>query len=251
MASGALTGKTAVITGSSRNIGKATALALAADGANVVINGVQDQAAADAVVKEIKDMGGKAVAKLADVSTKAGSDALIQAAVDAFGGCDILVINASTRGQKAFLDMKHDEFRKVVDTTIDSAFFLCQAAVPYMQKAGWGRVITLGGVSWYIGMPNRIHNLTGKAAIVGFTRGIAREFAAQGITANCVSPGATETVRPASAGTGNPTNLMNIPVGRQGDVNEMAATVRFLCQPEAAYITGQTIHVNGGLYFGS
>lgn len=250
MASGSLAGKTAVITGSSRNIGKATALALAADGANIVVNGVQDQAAADAVVKEIQAAGGKAVAKLADVSTKAGSDALIKAAVDAFGGVDILVVNASTRGQKAFLDMTHDEFRKVVDTTIDSAFFLCQAAVPLMQKAGWGRVITLGGVSWYIGMPNRIHNLTGKSAIVGFTRGIAREFATQGITANCVSPGATETVRPASAGAGNPRNAMNIPMERQGEVTEMAATVRFLCQPEAAYITGQTIHVNGGLYLG-
>jgi len=250
MASGTLTGKTAVITGSSRNIGKATALALAADGANIVVNGVQDQAAADSVVKEIQALGGKAIAKLADVSTAAGSRALITAAVDAFGGVDILVINASTRGQKAFLDMSHDEFRKVVDTTIDSAFFLCQAAVPLMQKADWGRVITLGGVSWHIGMPNRIHNLTGKAAIVGFTRGIAREFATQGITANCVSPGATETVRPASAGVGNPRNAMNIPMERQGEVTEMAGTVRFLCQPEAAYITGQTIHVNGGLYLG-
>ena len=251
MSNGTLAGKTAVITGSSRNIGKATALALAADGANIVVNGVQDQAAADAVVKEIEAMGGKAIAKLADVATKAGADALVQAGVDAFGGVDIMVVNASTRGQKAFLEMPHADFRRVVDTTIDSAFFLCQAAIPHMQKAGWGRVITLGGVSWYIGMPNRIHNLTGKSAIVGFTHGIASEFATQGITANCVSPGATETVRPASAGTGNPRNAMNIPMERQGDVKEMAATVRFLCQPDAAYITGQTIHVNGGLFLGT
>ena len=155
MSKGTLAGKTAVITGSSRNIGKATALALAADGANIVVNGVQDQAAADAVVKEIEAMGGKAIAKLADVATKAGADALVQAGVDAFGGVDIMVVNASTRGQKAFLEMPHADFRRVVDTTIDSAFFLCQAAIPHMQKAGWGRVITLGGVSWYIGMPNR------------------------------------------------------------------------------------------------
>jgi 3-oxoacyl-[acyl-carrier protein] reductase len=251
MTSGPLAGKTAVITGSSRNIGKATALALAADGANVVVNGVGDQAALDAAVKEVAAAGAHAVGKLADASTKEGCDALVGAAVDAFGGVDIVVVNASTRGQCPFLDMSHEDFRKVIDLTLDSAFFLCQAALPYMKKAGWGRVVTLGGVSTYVGMPDRVHNLAGKAAIVGFTRGIAREFAADGVTANVVAPGATETVRPASAGAGNNRAAMNIPVGRLGDVKEMAATVRFLCQPDAAYITGQTIHVNGGLYYGT
>ena len=135
MSKGTLAGKTAVITGSSRNIGKATALALAADGANIVVNGVQDQDAADAVVKEIEAMGGKAVAKLADVATKAGADALVQAGVDAFGGVDIMVVNASTRGQKPFLEMDHTDFRSVVDTTIDSAFHLCQAAIPQIGRA--------------------------------------------------------------------------------------------------------------------
>lgn len=251
MADGSLAGKTAVVTGSSRNIGRATALALAADGANIVVNGVQDQAAADAVAAEIQAAGGKAIVKLADVSTKVGCDAVVHAAADAFGGVDIAIVNASTRGQKPFLQMSHEEFRQVVDTTLDHAFFLCQAAIPYMQKAGWGRIVTLGGVSWHIGMPNRIHNLTGKAGITGFTRGIAREFATQGITANVVSPGATETVRPASAGSGNPRNAMNIPMEREADVKEIAATIRFLCQPDAAYITGQTLHVNGGLYLGT
>ena len=247
MTTGTLAGKTAVITGSSRNIGKATALALAED----VVNGVGDQEACDNAVKEIIDAGGKAVGRLADVSTKEGCEALVGLALDTFGSIDIAIVNASTRGQKAFLDMTYEEFHKVVDTTLDSAFFLCQATVPHMLKAGWGRVITLGGVSTYIGMPNRIHNLVGKAGIAGFTRGIAGEFATKGITANCVSPGATETVRPASAGAGNPRNAMNIPMQRQGEVHEVAATVRFLCQPDAAYITGQTIHVNGGLYYGT
>ncbi len=250
MSKGPLAGKTAVITGSSRNIGKATALALAADGANIVVNGVQDQAAADSVVKEIEAMGGKAVAQLGDITKQEDCDALIKAAVDAFGGVDILVINASTRGQKPFLEMTHDEFRRVVDVTIDGAFFLCQKAIPHMQKAGWGRIITLGGVSWCVGMPNRVHNLVGKAGVTGFTRGLATEFAAQGITANVVSPGATETARPASAGKGNPIDTSHIPMQRLGDVKEMAGTVRFLCQPEASYITGQTIHVNGGLFYG-
>ena len=242
-----LAGKTAVITGSSRNIGKATALALAADGANVVVNGISDQETLNATVKEIEAAGGTAIGILSDASTKDGCDTLIGTAADTFGGVDIVVVNASTRGQKPFLEMSHEEFRTVIDLTLDSAFFLCQAAVPYMQKAGWGRVVTLGGVSTYVGMPDRIHNLAGKAAIVGFTRGIAREFAADGVTANVVAPGATETVRPASAGAGNNRAAMNIPVGRLGDVKEMAATIRFLCQPEAAYITGQTVYVDGGL----
>ena len=245
-----LAGRTAVVTGSSRNIGRATAMALAADGANVVVNGVSDQAAADAVAAEIKAAGGQAIAHLADVSKEDAAKGLIQAAVDAFGGCEIVVVNASSRGQKPFLEMSHAEFRRVVDITLDGAFFLCQAAIPHMQKAGWGRIVTLGGISWYVGTTKRVHNLTGKAGLTGFTRGIAKEFADQNITANVVSPGFIDTVRPASAGPGPDPKSMNIPAGRMGTSDEIAATIRFLCQPAAAYITGQTVHVNGGMYLG-
>lgn len=251
MGNQSLAGKTAVITGSSRNIGKATALALAADGANIVVNGVQDKAAAEAVAEEIQATGAKAIAYVADVGTKDGSDGLVQAGVDAFGSVDILIVNASTRGRTPFLEMSHEEFRRVLDITIDGAFFLCQAAIPYMQKAGWGRIVTLGGISWYVGTTQRVHNLTGKAGLTGFTRGIAKEFASQGITANVVSPGFIETDRPASAGPGvSPEQIKTIPVGRAGDMKEIAGAIRYLCQPEAAFITGQTLHANGGLYLG-
>ncbi len=251
MTGGPLAGKTAVVTGSSRNIGRATALALAADGANVVVNGVQDQAAADKVAHEVAEAGGRAIVHLADVATKAGCDGLIQAAAEAFGGVEILVVNASTRGRKPFLEMSHEEFRGVVDITIDGAFFLCQAAIPHMQKAGWGRIVTLGGISWHVGTTNRVHNLTGKAGLTGFTRGIAKEFATQGITANVVSPGFIETERPASAGPGvSPEQLKAVPMGRTGHVDEIAGTVRFLCSDAAAYMTGQTLHANGGMFLG-
>jgi len=251
MTSQSLTGKTAVISGSSRNIGRATAIALAADGVNIVVNGVQDQAAAEAVAKEVEAAGAKAIVHMADVATKDGCDGLVQAAVDAFGGVDILVVNASSRGRTPFLEMSHEEFRRIVDITIDGAFFLCQAAIPHMLEAGWGRIVTLGGMSWSVGMVERINNLTGKAGLTGFTRGIAKEFANTGITANVVSPGYIETDRPASAGPGfSAEQLESIPVGRPGDVKEVAATIRFICQPEAGYMTGQTIHLNGGLYLG-
>ncbi|MEK9671376.1 MAG: SDR family oxidoreductase [Rhodospirillaceae bacterium] len=256
MAKSALAGKTAVITGSTRNIGRATALDLAGDGVNIVVNGVQDEAAAKSVADEVdaigKETGAKAILKMGDVSKKADCDALIQAAVDTFGSVDILVVNASTRGKSAFLEMSHEEFRRVVDLTLDSAFFLCQTAIPHMQKTGFGRIVTLGGVSCHVGMPNRIHNLVGKSGLVGFTRGIAKEFATQGIAAFVVSPGYIETDRPASAGPAmDPSIINSIPMGRQGEMKEISATIRFLCQPESAFLTGQTIHANGGVHFGS
>ncbi|MDA1090748.1 MAG: SDR family NAD(P)-dependent oxidoreductase [Proteobacteria bacterium] len=248
--SGTLTGKVAIVTGSARNIGRETAKALAADGASVIINAVQDKDAADAVCAEITDSGGKALAHLCDVTDRKGVDGMVAAAVDAFGGVDILVCNASQRGQKPFLEMNHEEYRSVIDISIDGAFHLAQSCIPHMIEAGWGRIVTLGGISWHIGAPGRVNNLVAKSGLVGFTRGLAREFADRNITVNCVSPGHIDTERPASAGKHPPTMTL-APVGRLGTTGEIASMVRYLCQPEAAYITGQTLHVNGGMYLGS
>jgi len=247
---GSLTGKVAIVTGSARNIGRETAQAIAADGASLVINAVQDQDAADAVAAEITAGGGQAIACLCDVTDRKGVDAMVQASVDAFGSVDIVVCNASARGQKAFTEMSHKEYRRVIDISLDGAFHLVQASVPYMIEKGWGRIVTLGGISWHIGTPGRVNNLVAKSGLVGFTRGLATEFADRNITANCVSPGHIDTVRPASAGKHPPTMKM-APVGRLGEPSEVASMVRYLCQPEAAYITGQTLHVNGGMYLGS
>ena len=248
--SGSLAGKVAIVTGSARNIGRETAKVLAADGASVIINAVQDKDAADAVAAEINDAGGKAFAHLCDVTDRKAVDSMVEAAVDAFGGVDILICNASSRGQKAFTEMTHEEWRRVIDISLDGAFFLSQACILHMIEKGWGRIVTLGGVAWHVGAAGRVHNLVAKSGLVGFTRGLAAEFADRNITVNCVSPGHTDTVRPASAGTHPPTMAL-APVGRLGQPGEIASMVRYLCQTEAAFITGQVMHVNGGLYYGT
>ena len=244
-----LAGKVAIVTGSARNIGRATAMALAADGCAVVINAVQDQDAADAVAAEITEDGGKALAHLCDVTDPKAVNGMVEAAIKTFGGVDILVCNASSRGQKAFTEMTHKEWRNVIDISLDGSFFLAQACVPYMIEKKWGRVVTLGGISWHVGTRNRVHNLVAKAGLVGFTRGLAVEMADHNITVNCVAPGFIDTERPASAGV-RPKMKVEPPIGRMGETEEIASMVRYLCQPDAAYITGQTIHVNGGMYLG-
>ncbi len=247
--SGTLAGKVAIVTGATRNIGRATAMALAADGANVVINGLRDSDAAERVCAEITEGGGKALAHLCDITGRKAVDAMVAAAVNAYGGVDILVCNASQRGQKPFTEMTHEEWRRVLDISLDGSFFLAQACVLHMIEKGWGRIVTLGGISWHVGMPGRVHNLVAKAGLVGFTRGLAVELAEHNITVNCVAPGFIDTERPASAGA-RPKPKAEPPVARMGTTDEIASMVRYLCQPEAAYITGQTLHVNGGMYLG-
>ena len=244
-----LDGKVAIVTGSARNIGRATALALAADGAAIVVNAVHDQDAADRVVGEITDAGGKAISFLCDVTDPKAVKKMDAAAIEAFGSVDILICNASSRGLKAFTEMTYKEWRRVIDISLDGSFFLAQSAVLHMIEKGWGRIVTLGGISWHIGTPGRVHNLVAKSGLVGFTRGLAMEMAEHNITVNCVSPGFINTERPASAGK-RPALKVNPPVARMGETDEIASMIRYLCQPEAAYITGQTLHVNGGMYLG-
>lgn len=241
-----LSGKTALVTGSARNIGRAIAVRLAQEGANVIINGVSDKPAAEAVRAEVEALGVNAITVMGNIGVEADCRAMVDAAVP-LGGVDILILNASQRGQKPFLEMSHTEFRNVVDLSLDGAFHLTQAAIPQMQLKGWGRIVALGGISWEIGTKNRVHNLAGKAGLTGFIRGVATEFAETGITANLVSPGFIDTVRPASAGT-RPKLNVEIPVGRLGEVAEIAEAVAYLCSPNAGYTTGQTVHVNGGVY---
>ena len=245
-----LAGHTALVTGASRNIGRGIALSLASAGANIIVNTLQDTEAANAVAQEIRDQGGNAIVGVADIVDRGQVDAMVEAGRQAFGKVDILVANASMRGMIDFLDMDHATFRRVVDISLDGTFHLAQATLPMMIDSGWGRIVTLGGISWHIGLKRRAHNLTGKAGLTGLTRALAMEFADRGITANMVSPGAIETARPASAGA-LPARTEGTPVGRKGEVDEIASAVRFLCDPAQAYITGQIIQVNGGIYLGS
>jgi 3-oxoacyl-[acyl-carrier protein] reductase len=244
-----LAGRVAIVTGAARNIGRTIALRLAADGATVVVNAVQDSTAADAVAHEISEAGGQAMAHVADVTDEEAVQKMVSMVVTAFGKVDIMVSNASVRGQVPVEEMTLEEWHRVLAVPLDGAFLLSKACIPHMKKNNWGRIVTLGGISAYIGTKNRAHLLAAKAGLVGFTRGIAAEVAEFGITCNVVSPGHIETDRPASAGVRPPLTVQP-PISRFGSIDEVASMVRYLSLPEASYITGQTMHVNGGLYMG-
>ncbi len=245
-----LAGHTAFVTGAARNIGKATALMLADAGANIIVNTLQDEASANAVADEIRGRGGQAIVAVGDVVSADNVARMVAAGREAFGDIDILVANASARGQIDFLEMDHATFRRVVDIALDGTFHLSQAILPMMVAKGWGRIVTLGGISWHIGISRRAHNLTAKSGLTGLTRALAVEFADKGITANMVSPGAIETARPQSAGQ-MPQRATTSPIPRPGHVDEVASAVRFLCEPNQAYMTGQILHVNGGIFLGT
>ena len=248
-AKGALTGKVAVITGGARNIGRMIAHYLADEGCAILVNALSDGAAAEAVAAEIVAKGGRAVAKLGDVTKEADANALAETAVAAFGRVDFLVSNAAVRNVVPFLEMSAEEWHSVLAVPLDGTFFCAKACVPHMIKAGGGAIVTMGGISAHIGTPGRVHVSAAKMGLIGFTHALAMELAPHAITVNCVAPGSIDTVRGASAGVRpNRMGASEIPLGRQGRVEEIAGTVRHLCMPDGAYITGQTIHVNGGMF---
>ena len=246
---GVLSGKVALVSGAGKNIGRAIALTLARDGAAVAVNGRGDVAAVDEVVGTIRAAGGTAVAVMGDVSVHEQGRGVVGAAVQALGGLDILVSNAGLRRQTPYLEISLAEWREIMSVALDGAFFLSQAAIPHMLARGGGSIIAMSGMSNHVGTPNRAHVSASKAGLEGLIRSLAVEFGGRGIRANCIAPGAIDTVRGASAGPLPGTlTLEGTPLGRRGSVDEIAATVRMLAGPEGGYITGQTIHVNGGVY---
>ncbi len=248
----ALAGKVAIVTGGGKNIGKAIAEALARDGAAIVVNGRGDRAIAEETAREIRAAGGRAMPYLADVSKPDAVAAMVDAAVREFGGVDIAINNAGLRRQTPFLQMNLEEWHEILSVALDGAFILAKATVPEMIKRGGGSLIGLSGVSHHAGSVGRVHVNASKAGLEGLMRGFAMELAPHNITANCVAPGSIDTVRGPSAGGahGRGSISRDIPLGRQGRPEEIAAMVRFLVGPEGRYVTGQTIHVNGGMFFG-
>lgn len=245
-----LAGKVALVTGAGKNIGRAIALTLARDGATVVVNGRSDAVAIEAVAAEINAAGGKAIAQLADVSDEAAVTGMAATVADKLGGVDILVCNAGLRRQTAFLDMSLAEWREILSVALDGAFILSRAFAPQMIARGGGSIIALSGISTHLGTPNRAHVSASKSGLEGLMRALAVEFGPQGIRANCVAPGAVDTARGASAGA-MPNSLARdegIPQRRKASVQEIADVVRMLAGPEGGYVTGQTIHVNGGAF---
>jgi 3-oxoacyl-[acyl-carrier protein] reductase len=244
-------GKVALVTGSGKNIGRRIALDLAARGASIVVNGRSDRSAVDAVVAEVNAGGGQAIGCMADVSDEAATERMVADAVAAFSGIDILVSNAGLRRQTPFLQMGLAEWREILSVALDGAFILAKAAAPHMIRRGGGAIVALSGVSTHIGIPNRCHVSASKAGLEGLMRALAIELAPHSITCNCVAPGSVDTVRGTSAGA-LPGTLAEkgVPLGRKATTEEISAAVRFLAGPEGRYITGQTLHVNGGIYLG-
>jgi 3-oxoacyl-[acyl-carrier protein] reductase len=246
-----LSGRVAIVTGSARNIGRAIALELARAGASVIVNAKISYTEADAVAREIEAAGGKAVAKLADVAVPMGAAALVDAAVSTFGRLDIVVNNASVRRENALQDISYAEWREVLGIILDGAFLTVQSALPHLIASGAGAVINLGGLSAHTGSANRAHVVAAKSGLVGLTRALAHDLSPKGITVNCVAPGTIETVRAASSTSGGePAHHAHNKtlVGRKGTPEEIASLVRYLAGPSARYVTGQTIHANGGAF---
>lgn len=240
-----LAGKVALITGASRNIGRSTALALADAGAAVAVNTRASKQDAEKVVGEIRAAGGQGELYMADIADGRAAKAMVEAIAKRFGRVDILVLNASVRAEKPFTELTYEEWRLPLSITLDGAFYLAQACIPHMLAAGGGSIVTLGGQVALSGAKNRVHGSVAKHGLVGMTRALAREFGDRGIRVNCVAPGTMNTTRAAGRAP-RPDATKVVPLGRAGEAEEIATTVRFLCGPGASFITGQTIHVNGG-----
>ena len=247
-ASKPLASRVAVVTGAGRNIGRATALMLAEEGVAVVVNARSNQAEADAVVAEIAQNGGQAVAALADIADAAAVERMVAAAAQRFGRIDFLVNNAALRREKPLDQMSIAEWREVMSVTLDGPFLCVKACLPHLKRSGAGAIVNLGGLSGHSGARDRLHVVTAKSGLVGFTRGLAQDLADHKITVNLVVPGLVGTPRAGPEPQHHSTH--HTLTGDRVPPAEVAATVRFLCGPGARHITGQTIHVNGGAYLG-
>jgi 3-oxoacyl-[acyl-carrier protein] reductase len=242
-----LAGKTAIVTGSARNIGRTIALALAADGARLVVNARLSREEAEDLAAAIRKAGGEAIAVLADVSIEEDADRLIAETVAAFGKIDILVNNAATRRENPIADISFAEWREVLASILDGSFLCARAASKEMGEGG--RIVNIGGLSAHTGAINRAHVVAAKAGLVGLTKALAIELAPRGITVNLVAPGRISTDR-RKTGVAQPAHHAHhsSPLGHEGTSEDVAEMVRHLAGPAGRYITGQTLHVNGGIY---
>ena len=245
-----LEGKVAIVTGSGRNIGRATALELARRGASVVVNARSNQNEANSVADEIAALGGSAIAAIADVGEKAQVDAMVDAAIAAFGRVDILINNAGLRAANPITEMSLEQWRSVLAVNLDGPFFASQAVIPGMIERGWGRIVNVSGLNAFKGRPDWAHVCASKMGALGLTRALAAELAEHNILVNHIVPGAFDTSPPPGQSDAfaapQPVRAVGIPVGRLGMPEEIATTCAFLASDDASFITGQTFHVNGG-----
>ena len=242
----------ALVTGGGRNIGREISLGLARAGFAVAVNVRTSAAEGQAVVDEITSAGGQALLCLADVTQQAGVGAMVDAITALFGRLDVLVNNAAVRREADLMSLSASDWHDTLGVVLDGAFFCSQAALPWLKASPAGSIVNIGGLTAHTGAAERVHVVTAKAGLVGLTRALAHDLAADGVTVNCVAPGMIDTVRKASSASAQPKHhaTHRTLLGRRGTAGEVADSVVFLAGPKARFITGQVLHVNGGTYLG-
>ena len=244
-----LAGRTAIVTGSGRNIGRGIALAFARAGADVVLNGRRDVEALERVAQEVEAHGVRALCVQADVSDPDQVQSMVNAALEHFGRVDIAVSNVGLRPRQAFLDISVEDWRRVLETNLSSAFYLARTVLPSMKENRWGRIIHISGRDGFFTMTNRAHNVTCKAGLHSMAKAIAIEFGEYGITANTIAPGKMDTEREEKNYPGYQESwaesVKTMPLRRLGLPDDVAQACLYLTCG-GAYATGQLLHLNGG-----
>ena len=239
-----LTGKTALVTGASGGIGGVIAQALHAAGATVALSGTRT-APLEALAA---DLGSRAHVLTCDLADPASVEALPKAAAAAMGSVDILVNNAGITRDTLFLRMSDEDWQSVIDVNLTSAFRLCRGVLRGMMKTRWGRIVNISSVVGATGNPGQANYAAAKAGMVGMSKSLAAEVASRNITVNCVAPGFITTAMTEKLSEDQKTRILtSIPAGRMGEASEIAAAVLYLASPEAGYVTGAVLHVNGGM----
>lgn len=243
-----LQGKNALVTGSSRGIGRAIALELAAQGANVVVNYAGSEAKAQTVVEEIEKLGVKSFKVQANVAKETDVKSMIKEVIDQFGTIDILVNNAGVTKDNLLIRMKEEEFDEVIDINLKGVFLCMKTAARHMMKQRYGKIINVASIVGVSGNPGQANYVAAKAGVIGLTKSTAQELASRNILVNAVAPGfITTDMTDLLTDKQQEAILANIPLGKLGSSEDVANVVRFLASDDANYITGQTIHIDGGM----
>jgi 3-oxoacyl-[acyl-carrier protein] reductase len=243
-----LSGKVALVTGGSRGIGRAIALALATQGASVAVNYASNASAADEVVQRIASCGGKAVAVQGDVAQGDDAKRLVDETIAAFGALHILVNNAGLTQDELLLRMSEQQWDRVLDVDLRGAFLCTKAALRPMIRQRWGRIINIASVAGLVGNAGQANYAAAKAGLIGFTKSVAKEVASRNVTANAIAPGLVQTEMTTGLTEGQQQAvLMMVPLGRWATPEEIAPAAVFLASEESAYVTGSVLAVDGGL----
>ena len=246
-----LAGRVALVTGSARRIGRAIALELARRGAHIVVHTRSDQSSAEETARQARELGVEAVVCLADITQDGAAREVVALAERTWGRLDILVNSAAIRRPVAFADLDYAEWRHIMAIVLDGTFLCCHAAAPLLRRSGHGRIVNIGGVTSHIGAHGRAHVVAAKAGVVGLTKALAHDLGDANVTVNCIAPGLVESPEDDAVSTQfrrKHTPLEKIPLGRTGSPQDVALAVASLCGDDMAYVTGQTVHVNGGVF---